>query len=169
MGVALPNTASVTITSGGVDGTRGDPRSFQVFGHHQRGKALADGDGFVHRTRRTIAQHEHAVGDAAEIRDQLADSGDSAIQTRGFVKQFPAGLFVPLRKASNTGFNASFVVRLGVPQGAEQEIGNAGHGRNHRQHRPLRLLFRADGCRHFDSLGGAHAGAAELHHKQIVH
>jgi hypothetical protein len=79
------------------------------------------------------------------------------------------GFFVAIRKAFDAGFNPSFVVRFGVPQRGKQQIGNSGHRGNHRQHGPPRCLFRADGRGNPDPFGGAHAGAAEFHNKQIVH
>ena len=55
-GEALPNTASVTTTSAGVDGGGGRAFGVQVFGDQQRREPLADGHGFIHRARRPLVR-----------------------------------------------------------------------------------------------------------------
>ena len=59
----------------GVHGRGGGACGLQALGHQQRGKALAGGHGLIHRARRPLVEHGHAVDDALEFADQLVDLG----------------------------------------------------------------------------------------------
>ena len=54
----------------GVHGFGGRAFGDQVLGDQNGGEAFADGDAFIHRARRALAEHGHAVHDALELVDR---------------------------------------------------------------------------------------------------
>ena len=117
---------------------------FHVQRHQIGRQALADGHGFIHRARRTLAQHHHTLGDAREFGDQAFHAGDRLVLS--LFGQQPAATFaMPRRQLFEIRVQIGLIPGLGLAQRIEQQIGHLGHRRDDHHHRDAwRFAPRSD-------------------------
>jgi len=147
----------------GIDGLGGHAFREQVFGNQQRREPLAQRDAFIHRPRRTLVKHGHAVDDAFEFVDQAADLFQRFRLPR-LGKQVAARLLVALAQGGEVRLHSRTVSGLGVAHRAQQQVGDLRHGRHHYGHGTLAALIHGKPRGRAHALGRADAGAAEFHH-----
>jgi hypothetical protein len=142
-------------------------RSIKILGDQERGQPFSDDDGFIHRARRTLVQHRHAVGRALEIADQQTNlRQDPLVAILG--QQRATGVFVPDEQCFEVAGHAGAVAGFGMAHGVEQQVGDFRHGGDDDHHWPVLLFRSGQRCRYAHAVRRAYAGAAELHDQQVV-